>query len=149
MHLSEILLLSENRTRSFFAVPTGKSMENDRTPSPRVLVVDNDPLIADTLVEILNEHGFIAEAVYGGAEAIEVAKSICPEIVLSDVLMPEVNGVEAAIAIRKLCPVTRIVLFSGQAATAELLADAREQGYSFDQLPKPVHPSKLLEMLRQ
>ncbi len=120
-----------------------------QSPAPRILVVDDEKVIADTIVHILNRNGFIAEAAYGGQEAIDKAKRDCPELVLSDVLMPKVDGVEAAIAIRKHCPETRIVLFSGQAATVEILARAREHGHSFELLPKPIHPDELIKHLRE
>lgn len=123
--------------------------QGQQGPSPRILVVDDETLIADTIVQILNRNGFIAEAAYSGKEAIEAAKRHCPELVLSDVLMPHIDGVEAAIAIRELCPDTRIVLFSGQAATVEILARARERGHSFELLPKPIHPTQLIKHLRQ
>ena len=116
---------------------------------PRILVVDDETLIADTIVQILNRNGFIAEAAYSGKDAIEAARRSCPELVLSDVLMPNIDGVEAAIAIRKLCPDTRIVLFSGQAATVEILARAKERGHTFELLPKPIHPTQLIKHLRQ
>ena len=118
-------------------------------PAPRILVVDDEALIADTIVQILNRNGFIAEAAYSGKEAIELARRYCPELVLSDVLMPQVDGVEAAIQIRQHCPDTRIVLFSGQAATVEILARARERGHTFELLPKPIHPTQLIKHLRQ
>lgn len=117
--------------------------------APRILVVDDESLIADTIVQILNRNGFIAEAAYSGEEAVELAKRFCPELVLSDVLMPNVDGVEAAIQIREHCPDTRIVLFSGQAATVEILARARARGHSFELLPKPIHPTQLIQHLRR
>lgn len=122
---------------------------DQQTHLPRILVVDDEALIADTIVQILNRNGFIAEAAYSGQEAIEAAHRFCPELVLSDVMMPNVDGVEAAIAIRELCPDTRIVLFSGQAATVEILARARERGHNFELLPKPIHPTQLIKHLRQ
>jgi CheY-like chemotaxis protein len=120
-----------------------------QSPAPRILVVDDEKVIADTIVQILNQNGFIAEAAYGGQEAIDKARRDCPELVLSDVLMPKVDGVEAAIAIRELCPDTRIILFSGQAATVEILARARERGHTFELLPKPIHPTQLIKHLRK
>jgi len=111
-------------------------------------VVDDEILIADTIVQILNRNGFIAQAVYGGREAVEAATRLQPEIVLSDVLMPFLDGVEAAIAIRQVSPCTRIVLFSGQSATVEILARARARGHDFELLPKPIHPTKLLQHLK-
>ncbi len=119
------------------------------SPAPRILVVDDETLIADTIVLILNRNGFIAEAAYSGSEAIALAKRHCPELVLSDVMMPHVDGVEAAIQIREACPDTRIVLFSGQAATVEILARARDRGHEFELLPKPIHPTQLIKHLRR
>src|SRR5579875_3633707 len=138
-------------TRKPFVPKAGHtdSETENQGPAPRILVVDDEALIADTIVQILNRNGFIAEAAYSGAEAIEMAKRYCPELVLSDVLMPNVDGVEAAIAIREMCPDTRIVLFSGQAATVEILARAKERGHSFELLPKPIHPTQLIKHLRQ
>jgi CheY-like chemotaxis protein len=119
------------------------------TASTRILVVDDEPLIADTIVQILNRNGFIAHAAYGGREAIDAARLTSPELILSDVLMPHIDGVEAAITIQKFLPETRIVLFSGQAATVEILARARQRGYQFELLAKPLHPTQLIKHLRQ
>jgi CheY-like chemotaxis protein len=126
----------------------GKESEIE-SPAPRILVVDDEKVIADTIVQILNRNGFIAEAAYSGQDAIDIARLHCPDLVLSDVLMPQVDGVEAAIAIRESCPDTRIILFSGQAATVEILARARERGHTFELLPKPIHPTQLLKHLRE
>ena len=134
--------------RSDSSVSTGDKTET-QSPAPRILVVDDEKVIADTIVQILNRNGFIAEAAYGGQEAIDLAKLHCPDLVLSDVLMPKVDGVEAAIAIRKLCPDTRIILFSGQAATVEILQRAKERGHTFELLAKPIHPTELIKHLRQ
>jgi CheY-like chemotaxis protein len=119
------------------------------TPAaPRVLVVDDEMLIADTIVQILNRNGFIATAAYSGEQAIEIAKRTCPNLVLSDVLMPQVDGVETAIEIAQHCPEARIVLFSGQAATLEILSRAKDRGYHFELIPKPIHPTQLIQHLR-
>lgn len=143
--------LFSSRSSDSRSSPSG-NLGNDsdaQSPAPRILVVDDEKVIADTIVQILNRNGFIAEAAYGGEEAIEMARLHCPELVLSDVLMPRIDGVEAAIAIRELCPDTRIILFSGQAATVEILSRARERGHTFELLPKPIHPTQLIKHLRK
>lgn len=142
-------LFSSRSSNSRFDPSASVDNESEiQSPAPRILVVDDEKVIADTIVQILNRNGFIAEAAYSGEEAIERAKCHCPELVLTDVLMPRIDGVEAAIAIREFCPDTRIILFSGQAATVEILARARERGHSFELLPKPIHPTQLLKHLR-
>jgi CheY-like chemotaxis protein len=72
---------------------------------------------------------------------------IFPDVVLADVVMPGMDGVETAKAIMKLVPGCRIILFSGNALTSEILANARAQGYHFEVLAKPVNPEEILEKL--
>lgn len=115
---------------------------------PKVLVVDDERVIADTLAIILNQHGFDAAAVYTGTAAVDKARSEHPDLIISDVIMPDMNGIEAAIHIRKFLPSCKILLFSGQAATADLLETARAQGHEFEILAKPVHPADLLAKLK-
>jgi len=122
-------------------------MEGNK-PRPKVLVVDDEHVIADTLAIILNQHGYDASAVYTGKQAVERAQETKPDLVISDVIMPDKNGIEAAIEIRSLVPSCKILLFSGQAATADLLESARAQGHEFEILAKPVHPQDLLAKLQ-
>jgi DNA-binding response OmpR family regulator len=119
-----------------------------QTSKPRILVVDDERRIADTLVIILNQNGFEASAVYTGADAVEHARASRPDLVISDVIMPDMNGIKAAIRIREIVPTCKILLFSGQAATAGLLEKARAEGHEFEILAKPVHPQDLLAKLR-
>jgi CheY-like chemotaxis protein len=114
----------------------------------RVLVVDDEQVIADTLAKILDLNGYEASAVYTGTAAVESARSLQPDLIISDVIMPDMDGIQAAIRIRSFLPDCKILLFSGQAATADLLENARAQGHEFEILGKPVHPSDLLAKLR-
>jgi len=115
---------------------------------PRVLVADDERVIADTLAMILNQSGFQARVAYTGEAALELAAEYQPDMLISDVIMAGLNGIDAAIKIRKILPSIKILLFSGQAATADLLEKARAQGYEFEILAKPVHPQDLLARLR-
>lgn len=115
----------------------------------RVLIVDDERLIADTLTAILNEHDFDAMGAYGAVEAMEIVRRAKPDAVLSDVLMPKMSGIELGINIRKEFPAISIFLFSGQSATTELLRKAQAEGYRFELLPKPIHPEDLMARLRE
>jgi CheY-like chemotaxis protein len=115
---------------------------------PKVLVADDERVIADTLAMILNQSGFEARAVYSSEKALELVPEFKPEMLISDVIMGDLNGIDAAIQIRAILPNIKILLFSGQAATADLLEKARAQGYEFEILAKPVHPQDLLTRLR-
>ncbi len=114
----------------------------------RVLVVDDEHLITDTLCAILNESGFEAVGAYSGIEALESAAKYQPHIVLSDVMMPRMSGVELGIELRNLYPEMKVILFSGQTATSGLIQRARADGHRFDLIPKPIHPRDLIARLR-
>ena len=115
---------------------------------PRVLVADDEQVIANTLAIILNQAGFEARAVFSGEKAVEALDSFQPDMLISDVIMTGMTGIEAAIITRTRMPNCKILLFSGQAATADLLEKARTQGHEFEILAKPVHPTDLLAKLR-
>jgi CheY-like chemotaxis protein len=114
-----------------------------------VLVVDDERVVANSIAQILSLHGFETRVAYDGGEAIREVLEDCPDAIISDVVMPRISGIEAAKAIQEMCPEARILLFSGQAATSDLLRVAEEQGYFFELLPKPVHPEVLLSKLNQ
>lgn len=120
----------------------------DTPAKQKVLVADDERVIADTLAIILNQSGFDATAVYSGEKAVEAAESLRPDMLISDVIMNDLNGIDAAIKIRAMLPSCKILLFSGQAATADLLDRAQGQGHQFEILAKPVHPQDLLAKLR-
>jgi DNA-binding response OmpR family regulator len=114
----------------------------------KILIVDDERRIADTLSEILEMSGFRVASAYDGWEALEVAARFHPDYLLSDVLMPRMNGVDLAIAVRKMYPDARIFLFSGQAGISEILLDGQRQGFNFDLIAKPIHPLKLIARLK-
>lgn len=111
-------------------------------------MVDDEILIAETIAEILNQNGFDARIATSADEAILLAIQTCPDVVLSDVVMPRMSGVELGIQIRKQLPGTRVVLFSGQSSTSGILRRGAESGHSFELLPKPIHPEELIARLK-
>jgi CheY-like chemotaxis protein len=118
------------------------------TTKRKVLVADDEQVIANTLAIILNQAGFEARAVYSGEKAVEALDSFQPDMLITDVIMTGMTGIEAAIATQAKLPNCKILLFSGQAATADLLERARQDGHEFEILAKPVHPTDLLAKLR-
>jgi CheY-like chemotaxis protein len=114
-----------------------------------VLIVDDEPLIADTLAEILNDNGFIAIPIYDGEAALARVLELHPDILISDVVMEGMNGIDVAKAVKAVSPKTRIVLLSGQAETRDLMERAHHEGHSFELWAKPIHPDLLLEKLNQ
>ena len=72
-----------------------------------------------------------------------------PTFSISDVIMPEMSGIDLALKIKELCPLCKVLLFSGQAATSDLLQNAKSNGHVFEILIKPVHPTQLLSTVQQ
>lgn len=144
-----ILYLSDEFSGSPSGIHLVESQgEETATRKPKVLVVDDERLLADTTAAILSRAGFNAKIAYDGFSALETMASFHPDYVLTDIVMPSMNGVDLAIAITKMYPATAILLFSGQAGIADILSESRAQGFDFPLLAKPVHPTKLVEGLR-
>lgn len=123
-------------------------MENPHSAKPKVLIADDEKVIADTLAMILNQGGFDAKAVYTSEKALEEAPKFRPDMLISDVLMADINGVDAAIRMRAILPQIRVFLLSGQTATAEMIAKSKASDLGFEVLVKPVHPKDLLSKLK-
>jgi DNA-binding NtrC family response regulator len=116
--------------------------------APSVFVVDDERVIASTLAAILKLHGYSATSFTSPLEALAAAQSRGPDLLISDVLMPGLSGVDLAIQIKAECPECKVLLFSGRASTQDLLENARRQGHDFELLQKPIHPSAMLKSIR-
>ena len=116
---------------------------------PHVFVVDDEPVIASTLAVILQMHGFSAKFFTSPLEAFAAARAKSPDLLISDVDMPGISGIELAIRMKALHPTCQILLFSGQPSTLDLLNSARAQGHDFDLLLKPIPPPALLAEIRK
>lgn len=114
----------------------------------RVFVVDDEEVIASTFAMILRTQGFDASSFSHPQEALQAACSGAPDLLVSDVVMPEFSGVELAIRIKQRYPNCKVLLFSGQAVTADLLSAARAKGHNFELLSKPIHPVNFLRSIR-
>lgn len=110
----------------------------------KVLIADDEILIADTLGMILRQGGYDCQVAYSGRAALSKSLDFQPALLISDVIMPDMNGVEVAIRVREMLPSCEILLLTGQAAAVDLMQRARADGHVFDILNKPIHPDELL-----
>jgi DNA-binding response OmpR family regulator len=125
------------------------STEEADSYRPVVLVVDDECIIADTLTAILNRSGYAALPAYDGESALESILLRPPELLVSDVILPGMSGIELAVAVRRVFPDCKVLLFSGQASTSDLLASASSRGHHFSLLTKPIHPTDLLARIKE
>jgi DNA-binding NtrC family response regulator len=116
---------------------------------PRVFVVDDEHVIATSLAIILRQLGFEAKSFTEPLDAFSAANLEAPDLLISDVVMPVMSGIDLAIQMQERCPNCKVLLFSGQAATAGMLEQARANGHNFELLLKPVHPKDLLREIQK
>ena len=93
--------------------------------------------------------GYEATAAYDGNDALEAALLTPPHLVITDVVLPGMNGIELAITLQRVFPDCQILLFSGQASTVDLLAAAGAAARRFTLLSKPVPPEHLLAKVKE
>ena len=113
----------------------------------RVLIVDDEKLMVKTLGDIVRLHGWEADGAYSGESAVEAVRSKEYAVVLMDIRMTGINGVEAFKAMKEIRPGIRVVLMTAYTAT-EILAEAEREG-ALRILSKPVALAGLMEVLEQ
>lgn len=113
----------------------------------RILVVEDEPVVADTLRQILVSNGYDTHVAYSAETALVSLSRWSPDLAILDVMLPKMNGIGLAMALKECLPDCRILLISGQPSADGLLQDARSRGYDFEILAKPVHPTEVLNTI--
>jgi DNA-binding response OmpR family regulator len=117
-------------------------------PRPCIFVVDDKLDIAKMLTVILQMNMFRAIPFCDPLIAMEAAIAKRPDYLISDIVMPGMNGIDLAVRVQHAVPTCKILLFSGQVGASELIEQAREAGYDFELVQKPIHPAKLVAAIR-
>jgi DNA-binding NtrC family response regulator len=114
----------------------------------RLLILDDQPVITDTLCIIVKNHGYECRGAYTHSSAVSIAREFQPNIFLTGFNnLCDKNGGETALEVLAFLPKCRVIIFSGQGKTAAAVNDYCQR-YGFIALPKPVHPQTLLDILR-
>jgi FixJ family two-component response regulator len=115
------------------------------TKSCVVYVVDDEIAIADSVSLVLRAAGFQVTTFYDGAEVLSHAPEFPPTVVVTDFMMPEVDGLVLAAWVEEHYPQCKIVMISGNAT----LMPAMDRGEHFTLLSKPVGALQLIEIIRE
>jgi DNA-binding NtrC family response regulator len=116
------------------------------TIKQKVLVVDEEQSVADTLRIIFQKRGFECRTAYSGAEAIACTDEFCPELLLCDISMPGTDGLEVVSHVTRKCPKCRVLLLTGHYTNLRYDQDwARTHPAPSRIMTKPVPPAILLD----
>jgi DNA-binding NtrC family response regulator len=113
----------------------------------KILLVDDEPLNLDLLGQELSELGYSIETASSGVEALKKLPEICPDLVLVDYQMPEMNGVEVLSAIHKSQPDLPVVIITAH-GTIDRAIEAMKAGAE-DFIPKPFDPEHLAVVVKK
>jgi len=111
----------------------------------RVLIVDDDVSFASGLSDILNEMGYDAITVNSGEEALEKVKEVFFDVILMDIKMPVMNGVETYKRIKKISPQTAVIMMTAY-SVEDLIKDALKEG-AYGVVYKPLDIEKVVKMI--
>lgn len=131
---------------------TGKiqdqEMIDQEQPKPtRVFVLDDERVIADTLANIIKHEGYSVTAFSDPQQVVQACRESSPDILISDVIMPNMNGIELALHMEAHYPDCRVLLISGQNETRTLVSEAAANRHVFNVVAKPILPMNLLQEL--
>ncbi len=140
--------MKENAARGKHRPITGQRGKERIESGRKILVVDDNHNVADSIAFMLSHEGYTAIARYSASEAIELSRSIKPDIVIADIVMPGTDGIDMGVEIRSFLPSCKLLLFSGEVLTQEMRErlDTQAAGIAF--VEKPIHPADLLARLR-
>jgi len=113
---------------------------------PKVLVIDDDVLVRDTIVRILERKGYQTLAAPDGRRGLNIFRSEQPDLVITDIIMPEKEGLETIREIHDERPGAKILAISGggRIGNMDFLEFAGKLG-ACEILPKPFDPAELLD----
>ena len=118
-----------------------------RAERPRILVVDDQPAVRNFLRVILERLNYEVETASGGAEALKMAGRKCYDVVLTDLIMPRVDGLEVIRRVKELSPETEVVAITGYPSSETIVAATRAG--AIDYLPKSPDPEHLAVLLEK
>lgn len=114
---------------------------------PLILVIDDDDSMRDSCTQILTKDGFQADTAKDGSSGLEKIKEIKPDLVLIDLKMPGINGLEVLERTNEIDPNIIAVVITGY-ATVESAVEAMKKG-AYDFLPKPFTPDELRIIIKR
>ena len=102
---------------------------------PRILIVDDEPGIRQSLKGVFEDEGFATESVSSGEECLKKIAQSAFDLVLLDIWLPGIDGLETLRRLREISPSTRVIMISGHATIATAVAATKLGAYDFIEKP--------------
>ena len=115
--------------------------------STKILIVDDDPDIIEILTYNLSNEGYNVKSAINGVEALKKAKKFIPDIILLDVMMPEMDGIEACSQLREIESLSKSMVIFLSARGEDFTQIAAFDAGADDYINKPVKPKILLKKI--
>ena len=115
--------------------------------STKILIVDDDPDITEILTYNLSNEGYNVKSAVNGVEALKKAKKFIPDIILLDVMMPEMDGIEACSQLREIESLSKSMVIFLSARGEDFTQIAAFDAGADDYINKPVKPKILLKKI--
>jgi DNA-binding response OmpR family regulator len=113
-----------------------------------ILIIDDDPQIRLLLRHVLEAEGHVVLQASNGRQGLSMAQLTSPDLVITDVLMPDTDGLEVTVTLHRECPAIRIIAFSGSGEEMDYLGVAKMLG-AHRTLRKPLTMADLLNAVEQ
>lgn len=115
----------------------------------RILLVDDDPAVRDSVAMVLEGAGFVVDQAEQGATALRLLQAQAPDLVITDILMPQKEGIETIREIRLVLPNAPIIAISGSADTGVNFLKMAESLGATATLAKPFEAKEMLELVNR
>jgi DNA-binding response OmpR family regulator len=114
----------------------------------RILVVDDERMIADSLAAILRLSGYESQVAYNGLQALTAIAAFHPQLIISDIVMPELDGIGLLVEIRNSQDPPLMMLMSGNAEAAGMLKKFKISGEDVQFVTKPIPIPDMLSLVK-
>ncbi|MBI4610629.1 MAG: response regulator [Candidatus Rokubacteria bacterium] len=115
--------------------------------SDKILVVDDEPVVAETVAEVLRAAGYEPETSTDSVAAVRQLAAAAYDLIVSDIMMPDLTGLQLLSLIKARSPSPEVILITGF-STRERAMEALERG-AFAYIEKPFDSAELLERVKQ
>jgi CheY-like chemotaxis protein len=116
---------------------------------PVLMVLDDDDAVRQTWTIIFRQQGYDVVPADRGEAAIDAARDRAPDLLLADIRLPDMTGIEASRRVKELAPACHVLLISGDSDSGEAIEEARAKGATFEVLPKPISPPDLIKRIAE